>query len=75
MLLKIRLRPDGTWEHVYNDGSSDQEFYELNPASLAHLQKQKQQLFDMSQDYLELAVEASEYRDAKQIISYIKNKI
>ena len=71
-LMKIRLRSDGSWEHVYNDGSTDQEFYQLDLHSLAHLQKHREQLFTMAEDYLELAVEASEYKDAKQVIDYIR---
>lgn len=39
ILMKIRLRPDGTWEHVYNDGSVDQEFYEMTPYELANVRK------------------------------------
>ena len=72
ILMKIRLRPDGTWEHVYDDGSSDQDFHQLNMQSLAHLQKHKEQMFSMAQDYLELAVEASDYKDAKEVINHIR---
>jgi hypothetical protein len=69
ILMKIRLRPDGSWEHVYDDGSTDQEFYELNAHSLAALQKNRETLYDMANDYLELAVEASDCRDAKEVLS------
>lgn len=72
VLLKIRLRPDGTWEHVYDDNSVDQEFYQLNIKSLAHLQKHKEQMFSMAEEYLNLAVEASEYKQAKEVIDYIR---
>ena len=72
LLMKIRLRPDGSWEHVYNDGSTDQEFYELNIVELARIQREK--LFEQSQDYLEQAVEMSGYEDAKMVIDYIRGK-
>jgi hypothetical protein len=71
-LMKIRLRPDGSWVHVYNDGSVDQEFYELNIVELARMQREK--LLDQSQDYLEQAVELSGYRDAKEVIAHIQRK-
>ena len=70
--MKIRLKQDGTWEHVYNDGSVDQEFYELNIVELARIQREK--LFEQSQDYLEQAVEVSGYKDAKEVIEYIRRK-
>jgi hypothetical protein len=72
ILMKIRLKQDGTWEHVYNDGSVDQEFYELNIVELARIQREK--LFEQSQDYLEQAVEVSGYKDAKEVIEYIRRK-
>jgi hypothetical protein len=72
ILMKIRLKPDGTWEHVYNDGSTDQEFYELNIVELARMQREK--LLNQSQDYLEQAVELSGYKDAKEVIAYIQGK-
>ena len=70
--MKIRLKPDGTWEHVYNDGSVDQEFYELNLVELARIQREK--LFEQSQEYLEEAVELSGYKDAKEVIDHIQRK-
>lgn len=72
ILMKIRLRADGTWEHVYDDNSVDQEFHQLDANSLVHLQKHKEQMFSMAQDYLDLAVEASGYKDAKEVIDYIR---
>lgn len=68
--MKIRLRQDGTWEHVYQDGSVDQEFYELNIVELAKLQRAK--YLEQSQDYLEQAVEISGYKDAVEVIDYIR---
>jgi hypothetical protein len=71
-IMKIRLRKDGTWENVYDDNSSDQEFTYLSNEMLIKMQAKK--LNEIASDYLEQAVEASGYRDAKQILSYIKNK-
>ena len=70
VLMKIRLRQDGTWEHVYQDGSIDQEFYELNIVELAKLQREK--YLNQSQDYVEQAVEISGYKDAIKVIDYIR---
>jgi hypothetical protein len=70
ILMKIRLRQDGTWEHVYQDGSVDQEFYELNIVELAKLQREK--YLNQSQDYVEQAVEISGYKDAIEVIDYIR---
>jgi hypothetical protein len=70
VLMKIRLRQDGTWEHVYQDGSVDQEFYELNIVELAKLQREK--YVNQSQDYVEQAVEISGYKDAIEVIDYIR---
>jgi hypothetical protein len=70
VLIKIRLRQDGTWEHVYQDGSADQEFYELNIVELAKLQREK--YLNQSQDYVEQAVEISGYKDAIEVIDYIR---
>jgi protein-arginine kinase activator protein McsA len=70
VLMKIRLRQDGTWEHVYQDGSTDQEFYELNIVELAKIQREK--YLNQSQDYLEQAVEISGYKDAIEVIDHIR---
>ena len=55
ILMKIRLRQDGTWENVYDDFESE-----------------RNKLSEMASDYLDQAVEASGYRDAKQVIDYIR---
>ena len=68
--MKIRLKQDGTWEHVYQDGSTDQEFYELNIVELAKMQREK--YLNQSQDYVEQAVEISGYKDAIEVIDYIR---
>jgi hypothetical protein len=70
VLMKIRLRQDGTWEHVYQDGSVDQEFYELNIVELAKIQREK--YVNQSQNYVEQAVEISGYKDAIEVIDYIR---
>ena len=69
-LVKIRLKQDGTWEHVYQDGSVDQEFYELSIVELAKMQREK--YLNQSQDYLEQAVQISGYKDAIEVIDYIR---
>ena len=69
-IMKIRLRKDGTWENVYDDNSSDQEFTHLSNEMLVKMQSK--QLSEIASDYLDQAVEASGYRDAKQVIDYIR---
>jgi hypothetical protein len=69
-IMKIRLRKDGTWENVYDDGSADQGWADLTPNMLAQMHSRK--YTEIASDYLEQAVEASGYRDAKELLSYIK---
>jgi hypothetical protein len=69
-IMKIRLRKDGTWENVYDDNSSDQEFTPLSNEMLIKMQSKRLQ--EIASDYLEQAVEASGYRDAKEVINYIR---
>jgi hypothetical protein len=69
-IMKIRLRKDGTWENVYDDNSSDQEFTHLSNEMLVKMQAKK--LSEIASDYLDQAVEASGYRDAKEVIDYIR---
>ena len=69
-IMKIRFRQDGTWENVYDDGSSDQEFTHLSNEMLVKMQAK--QLSEIASDYLDQAVEASGYKDAKQVIDYIR---
>ncbi len=69
-IMKIRLRKDGTWENVYDDGSSDQEFAELSNEMLIKMQSKR--LTEIATDYLEQAVEASGYKDAKMVIDHIR---
>jgi len=69
-IVKIRLRKDGTWENVYDDNSSDQEFTHLSNEMLVKMHAR--QLQEIASDYLDQAVEASGYKDAKEVIDYIK---
>lgn len=69
-VMKLRLRKDGTWENVYDDGSSDQEFTQLSTNMLVKMQSKR--LSEIASDYLEEAVEASGYKDAKLVIDHIK---
>ena len=71
-IMKIRLRKDGTWENVYDDGSSDREFTPLSNEMLVKMQQK--QLSEIASDYLEQAVEASGYKQAIEVINYIKEK-
>lgn len=73
VLMKIRLRADGEWEHVYSDGSADQEFYELNAHSLAQLHRDRNKMMELANDYFEEAVEASGYKDASEVLNYIRS--
>jgi len=70
ILMKIRLKQDGTWEHVYEDGSVDGDFYQLNIVELAKMQREKH--LNQSQGYVEQAVEISGYKDAIEVIDYIR---
>jgi len=69
-IMKIRLRKDGTWENVYDDNSSDQEFAPLSNEMLIKMQSKR--LNEIASDYLEQAVDASGYKDAKEVINYIR---
>ena len=63
-IMKIRLRQDGTWENVYDD--------ETTQLSNKTMIKMQNALSELAADYLEQAVEASGYRDAKEVIDYIR---
>ena len=63
-IMKIRLRKDGTWENVYDDEST-----QLSNKTMIKMQNV---LSELAADYLEQAVEASGYRDAKEVINYIR---
>lgn len=57
-IMKIRLRKDGTWEHVYDDFES--------------VLDEQVKLSYLASDYLDQAVEASGYADAKEVINHIR---
>ena len=78
ILMKIRLRPDGTWEHVYSDGSTDQEFYQTTPNELANLKNMRESklqqyhaLNDLADQLVEMALDLSEMREAKSVLNHI----
>lgn len=79
-LLKIRLRDDGTWEHVYEKG----EWQELDAFLLAELYRQRTQnekphmsrrerIQKSAEDYIEEALELSDYEESKIVLSHIMN--
>lgn len=74
VLMKIRLRTDGTWEHVYEDGSVDQEFAELTPKVFAKLYSNKSEMIDTSNANFEQLVEDSGFFEANAILNKIRAK-
>ena len=62
VVWKIRLRPDGTWENVYEDDSV--KINRLKEYNL--LQEFKDELID-------LAMEARGFDEANEVINRIKN--
>lgn len=72
-LLKLRLREDGTWEHVYEKDV----FYELDAFLMAELYKQKthmsrrERIQKSAEDYIEEALELSDYEESKIVLSHI----
>ena len=78
ILMKIRLRPDGTWEHVYDDGSVDQEFYQTSPSELARLHRIRHEkliayhsLLELQEEFIEQALESSDCLEAKSVLNHI----
>lgn len=80
ILMKIRLRPDGTWEHVYNDGSTDQEFYQTSPHDLARMHQMRHEMERdailkrnalMVENFIEQALEYSDLRESKILLEHI----
>jgi len=57
-IMKIRLRKDGTWEHVYD--------------ALESALDEQVKLSYLASDYLDQAVNASGYVDAKEVIDHIR---
>jgi hypothetical protein len=74
-LLKIRLREDGTWEHIYEKD----EFIPLDAYLLAELHKKKptmsrrERIQKSAEDYIEEALELSDYEESKIVLSHIMN--
>ena len=73
-LLKIRLREDGTWEHIYEENV----FYELDAFLMAELHKQtrmsrRERMQKKAEDYIEEALELSDYEESKIVLSHIMN--
>lgn len=80
-LLKIRLRADGQWEHVYTDGSTDQQFRELDSDSLAFLYAERNRkideyaaLVDLKDLLIEKALEHSDYEESKVVLQKFLRK-
>jgi hypothetical protein len=81
-LYKIRLRPDGQWEHVYDDGSTDMEFHQLDPAGLADIAKKRREeklfayhcLSMLHDQFIEEAIEKSDWIEAKLVLNHIMKK-
>jgi hypothetical protein len=76
-LLKIRLREDGTWEHVYEHHQND-IFQELDAFLLNELQKQtrmsrRERMQKKAEEYIEEALELSDYEESKIVLSHIMN--
>jgi hypothetical protein len=74
-LLKIRLKEDGTWEHVYEKNDI---FQELDAFLLAELQKQtrmsrRERIQKKAEDYIEEALAMSDYEESKIVLSHIMN--
>jgi hypothetical protein len=75
-LLKIRLKEDGTWEHVYEQ--QNDIFQELDAFLLNELQKQtrmsrRERMQKKAEDYIEEALEVSDYEESKIVLSHIMN--
>jgi hypothetical protein len=65
VLMKIRMRQDGQWEHVYTDGSVDQEFYPLSPHEQTKISKIYTELNEPQ--------ELSEPKDFTNMVNYLRN--
>mgnify|MGYP000045834245 CR=1 FL=1 len=78
-ILKIRLMPDGTWQNIY---ATDDAFQQLDDFLLAELYRQQRQLavneyaglVDQQMDYIEQALEFSDYEESKNVLSNIMSK-
>lgn len=72
-ILKIRLRPDGTWENVYEYGydSEDSESVEDVVKELEYKMAQYAALQDLHSEFIESALEYSNYEESKDVLSRI----
>jgi len=68
-ILKIRLRPDGTWENVYEEESLEYIVNELE-AKLTEFVS----LYDLQDSFIEQALELSDYEESKVVLSHIMQK-
>ena len=74
-ILKIRLMPDGTWQNIY---ANDDPFQELDAFLLAELHKQtrmsrRERIQKDVEEYIEEALELSDYEESKIVLSHIMN--
>ena len=80
-IMKIRLRKDGTWENIYEDGTPAEQFYELNPESLADMYTQQRTrklqeymiLQEIKDNIIEDVIEHRGMPEATEVINRIKN--
>jgi hypothetical protein len=68
-ILKIRLRPDGTWENVYEEESLEYIVNELE-AKLTEFVS----LYELQDAFIEQALELSDYEESKVVLSHIMQK-
>lgn len=65
-ILKIRLRPDGTWENVYEEDSAEDILNQLHrKLELYH------SLNNLQHTLIEDALEHSDYEESKVVLSQI----
>jgi hypothetical protein len=68
-ILKIRLRPDGTWENVYEHESLEDIVNELE-AKMSEFVS----LYQLQDMLIEDALERSDYEESKVVLSHIMQK-
>ena len=69
-IWKIRLRQDGTWEHVYFNGEENKI---ENAKEIAMLEEIKR-LEEFKEYLIEAALEVKGFAEANEVIHRIKNK-
>ena len=80
VVWKIRLRPDGTWENVYGEPDT---FYEMDGHGLARYTQEKRmldaklreynELQELKDELIDLAMQARGFDEANEVINRIKN--